>query len=432
MTPTTSGAAGHEAASAAGSLAASAVDPAADEVRPVVRQRAAQRKRRRRRVMIAQTTFTLLAVFVLVALLALGWRSAMRITGGRDEIVTDPDAPGYVAEVRPTSVTLVAVTGDGGELITMLMVISDPGASGITAVPFSPHTTLWDFEDAGPESAIGVFADGGMDVLRLRLGADLTFGSTESLIVPGSALVDIASPGGPLVVQLADDVFEGQPGSEASDISLRYPSGELEIPPEEIDDFLAFTGYREPDPNRALRSAAVWEALAERVEGPPPPGDVSGAEGGEDVEEFEELLYRFRTEGADYQIAPMAPVPLDVQPPVTIYRVDTQAMPAWVQSHVPFPVSAFPGQLATVAVLDGAGVDGVVRSVAPQIVGAGAEIALTGNAESFDVADSRVEFNRPEARGAAEDIAAALGLSATQGERADVDVTVVVGKDLVA
>ena len=63
--------------------------------------------------------------------------------------------------------------------------------------------------------------------------------------------------------------------------------------------------------------------------------------------------------------------------------------------------------------------------------GANGEIAYTGNAESFEVSTSRVEFSNEEARPAAEQIAAALGLSATLDPEAatNVDVVVVVGAD---
>src|SRR5690606_33209178 len=96
----------------------SGTPPGTTEVRPVGRRRVAQRRRGLRRLTLAQAGFTLLAAAVLAGLVLLGWRSAMRITGGRDEVVTDPTAPGYVAEVLPTAVTLVAVTGDAGELIS--------------------------------------------------------------------------------------------------------------------------------------------------------------------------------------------------------------------------------------------------------------------------------------------------------------------------
>lgn len=401
--------------------------PATPEVRPVVRQRLAQRKRRRRRTMAVQVAFTVIALVVAVALVWTGWRSTLRITGGRNELVTDPAAPGYVAEVRSTPVSLVAVTGDAGELITLLMVISDPGTKAATAVPISPLLTLWEFEGSPPANARTIFQDGRIDVLRLRLGAELGFGATDTMVVPGSALVRLAARSGAVTLSLPDDVFEGAADSQPEDTTIRYPAGELQLEPDQVDDFLAFDGYREPEPNRALRSGELWSALLDRADG------VTAEDlGGSDLQGFVELLELLGADDTTVQIAPTSQVVVPVVPPLTLYRIDADAMKDWAARHVPFPTAAYPGQRATVAVLDGTGQDGAIRSVAPRIVDADGEIALTGNAEGFDLATSRVEYQRPEAKSAAEDIASALGVPAARADdaRSDVDVTVVVGKDL--
>jgi hypothetical protein len=112
--------------------------------------------------------------------------------------------------------------------------------------------------------------------------------------------------------------------------------------------------------------------------------------------------------------------------------VDEAAMKSWVPSYVPYPTSAFPGQRASVNVLNGTTNPDAIRAVAPKVVAAGGEISLTGNADSFDIATSTVQYSTPEAKAAAEAIAAELGLTATASTDAteSVDVTVVVGKDL--
>ncbi|HLU43113.1 MAG TPA: LytR C-terminal domain-containing protein [Microthrixaceae bacterium] len=406
--------------------------PGTTEVRPVVRRRVAHRRRRLRRLTLAQAGFTLIAAVVLVALVWVGWRSAMRITGGRDELVTDPAAPGYVGEVLPTDVTLLAVTGDGGELISMLVLVDDEGASGLTAVPMSPHLVLAGFEDGPAEAASSVFADGGIDVLQLRLGADLGFGSTDALVVPGAVLVELVRSVGPLTVHLADDVFEAPVDADPEDATLRYPAGEAVLEPEVVDDFLALSGYRELDPNRALRAGALWTAMLDAFSEGVPPVTPFGDAG--DPERLATLLEAMATQRPEFRSIPMTPMQLSADPPVTLHRIDTEAMADWVASHVPFPSAAFPGQFATTAVLDGTGTEGAVRTVAPRVVRAGAQILLSGNADAFDVESTRVEYSREEVRPAAERIAEALGAEvvSVEGGRPDVDVTVVVGKDLLA
>src|SRR4051794_6255905 len=94
-----------------GESAAADAGGADGDIRPVVRQRVATRKKRRRRAVAVQTVLTVVSVVLLVGLGLVGYRSTLKITGGRESEVTDPAAPDYVAEVRPTSVRLVAVTG---------------------------------------------------------------------------------------------------------------------------------------------------------------------------------------------------------------------------------------------------------------------------------------------------------------------------------
>src|SRR5690606_3730235 len=138
----------------------------------------------------------------------------------------------------------------------------------------------------------------------------------------------------------------------------------------------------EPDPNRALRAAAVWRAMLDAFDAGVPAVAPFGEEG--DPERLAALLEVMATQQASFGSVPMTPVQLSEDPPITLHRVDTASMGTWVSTHVPFPSAAFPGQFATTAVLDGTGTEGAVRSVAPRVVGAGAQILLSGNADSFD------------------------------------------------
>jgi hypothetical protein len=397
-------------------------------IRPVVRQRQIERRRSRRRkqVLAVQAGLTALFVVALLALGLVGWRSAMRITGGSATVVTDPDAPGYVAPAKPTDVLLVAFEGEpteqGAQLATMLLVIEAAGTT--TLVPVPSLTTLWEFEGAEPETAAAVFASGGIDVLRLRLGAELTFGTTEAITAPVGLIDDLAAAAGPITVALPDDVLEG---TSAEDATVRYAAGPLVLEPGQVGEFMSFYGLNESESNRALRLELAWEALADGLAASP---SGSVAADGDDQERVAEVFES--TEGElRFDLVPMSGLQLYVNPPVVLYTIDQEAMPAWVAAEVPFPVSAFPGQRARVELLNGTPDAAALQSVAPEIVSAGGEITFTGNAESFDVAASRVEYTSPDAASAAEEIAAALGVSATRSDDsvAEVDVVVVVGTD---
>jgi hypothetical protein len=436
-------------------------EPATDDViRPVVRQRSAQKRRKRRRmVVIAQGVVTAVFVIVLIGLAYAGWNAALRITGGDSNEVTDPAAPGYVAAAKPTSVTLIAFTGDAvptpttttvaadgsagdpgqaassatpstdatvPSLATMLLVIERSGDAGRTLVPIPAVTTLWDFEDSGPDSAANIFASGGIDVLRLRLGADLSFGSTAAVSAPVSMIGDLAAAVGPVTISLPDDVLQG---TSEEDASVKYAAGQLTLEPGQVAEFMSFFGLGESESNRALRQQLVWEAMitASAQSGT----ELSLPADGDDAMAAAEVLSGAATADTRFDLVPLLAVPLNVTPPVTLYRIDQMAMPTWVASEVPFPISAFPGQRARVELLNGTTEPAALQSVAPKVVGANGEISFTGNAESFEVATSRVEYSSDEAQVAAEQIATALGLTATRNPDAasNVDVVVVVGAD---
>ena len=398
---------------------------------------------------------TALFVVALVALAWAGWSAALRITGGSNDKVTDPDAPGYVAAVKPTSVTLLAFTSNAppapgsvapptseeGHHLTGMLLVVDRGDGSRTISPIPAFTTLWEFEGAQPASAAEVFADGGIDVLRLRLGTDLSFGTTAALTVPTSVIGDLAAGTGAVTIELAD-VLEG---TSDDDAAVRYPSGELTLEPDEIAEFLSFYGFRDSESNRALRQELVWKALlgeagaGEQVSGTgsPSTGAESDDEARPDDEDLAaaiELLDEVRADGgAQFSVVPMLAVPLNVSPPVTLYRIDQMSMPSWVAAEVPFPISAFPGQRARVELLNGTDDPAALQTVAPTVVGANGEVAFTGNAESFEVSRTRVEWAREDARVAAEQIATALGVTATavstEVDTTNVDVVVVIGAD---
>jgi hypothetical protein len=129
---------------------------------------------------------------------------------------------------------------------------------------------------------------------------------------------------------------------------------------------------------------------------------------------------------------PTKEVVLYTTPPVMLNQIDDLALPSWVGEFVPFPVSAYPGQRATVSMLNGTTDKRLSNLVAPKVVAGGGQIALAGNAASFDMTTSTVEYTETGSKAAAEAIAQQLGLPATLGAdpNSNVDVTVTMGQDL--
>ena len=113
---------------------------------------------------------------------------------------------------------------------------------------------------------------------------------------------------------------------------------------------------------------------------------------------------------------------------------DSAALPTYVARVVPFPTSATPGQRARVELLNGTTKDDAALLAAPKVVAAGGEISLLGNASSFDVATTTVQYMAPEAKDAADAIAKTLGVSATAAtsQSGGIDVRVTIGRDRTA
>lgn len=405
--------------------------PEAPDGPPVVVRRQGRRRREQRRLLAVQVVVTLLCVALLAGLGLLGYRNVLKITGGTStEKVTDPSLPGYTAEVRPTPVDLVAFTAPDGRLAALTMFVGGPGGKGGTVIPVPSTLTLWEYEGAPPAAAFEVFADGGIDALRVRLGAELTFGLTGTATVPTSALRVLAESAGPVTIDLGDDVREGTTDQNQK---IRYPAGSLTLDAAGVEEFLSFSGYREPEGNRVLRSQLVWEQLLDRLR---TSGDGTvpdlGASAGQGEPSFADVLSTVLRGKVGVEALPLERIPLKNAQKVVLYRVDTRAMPKWVPEVVPFPSSAFPGQRAAVRLLRGTPRPEDLQAVSSKVVEGGGEITTVGNASSFDVATSAVRFEQPDARPAAARIARLLGLTVSRATAplGGVDVEVVVGKDL--
>lgn len=395
----------------------------------VVRASARQKRKRRRnrKLTVLATLLTIVFAASLITLVYAGWRSTLRVTGGRDQLVTNPAAPGYTAEAMPTPVQMVAVTSGDGHLDSILLLTKGNEGSPVTVVPITPSLTAWDFEEAGPMTLADLFVGGGIDVLALRLGVDLTFGVTSFVDVPFATFEPLLAQIGDITIDLADNVYGLD---ENGNKFIKYGAGTLTLKPGEVAEFLSFSGFMEVELSRAMRSRSVWTQILDKVVESKtsltlPDATVHGAP----------LLAELRGAGDksfQMELLPTKEIPLYVSPPTVLDRVDADSMPAWVTQFVPFPTSAYPGQRWVVSLLNGTTDKNAIRSLAPRVVSAGGSIGLTGNAESFDIAKSKVEYTNEGAKAAAEKVAAQFGVTPTKVELmpSGIDVTVIVGKDL--
>jgi hypothetical protein len=365
----------------------------------------------------------LLFLVALGVLGVIGYRSSLKITGGTPA-VTDPAAPGYVAEVEPTPVELLAVQDAAGKLAAALIVVTDAGGTGGTVISV-PAQLFVPAVDAAPQANLAdIYAAGGVESLRNRLGTGLGFGFTEAVDVPASEVAALAGLVGPITFENFENLspapkLTDPPADPAAD-AVTYRAGQVTLPPEQVVDFIGFEGRGELVDNRGIRQQQVWKTLVDGLKGKDTTstgalGVAIAAVSVGDVR-FEQLPVATRPE------------------PNSIFVVtvpDAAALPAFTARTIAAPVSAYPGQRARTRILNGTSTPTATSPVGPKVVEAGGMISSVGNAESFDVSITRVEFVSPAAQPTAAAIAAELGVQATQATTtpAGADIIVVVGAD---
>lgn len=391
----------------------------------VVRRRRIQS--RQKRMTLWQVGISLVFVALLVGLGVVGYRSSLRIGGGTSERVTDPQAPGYVAEPQATPVDLYALNTDDGALAGALMVVPDASGKGGTAVPIPPSLVVPEYEGSPPKFITDLYAEGGLEGLQDRMGVGLQFkiGSAES--VPAAALAQLAG-GSPITIENVDNLTERSPdGTE----TVRYPAGELTLQPEEIAGFLAFQGADDPAPNQALRAQAVWEQLFERAKG----ADLKNLPGGDASESstspgFGPAIESLVGGDLSYDSVPLAKVPVP-DSYLVAWMPDPGSLNDFVARVVPLPRSPAPGVRTPVRLLNGTKADTAVPAAVPLVVSSGGEVILVGNADSFDVSTTTVEYADEAAATVADAIAKALGVRATStdSDLQGAEVNVVLGTD---
>lgn len=411
--------------------AASSLPPRAEAV---VRRRRVEA--RQRRVTKWQAASTGLFLVLLVVLVFFGYRAALEIGGGSDTRITDPEAPGYLADPVPTPVDAYVVLGDEGLYASSLLVVPDGSGEGGTVVPIGTILAIGDPQstEKDPVSFIrDIYDRGGMDAYRTEMGNALGFSIGSVHEVPEAVLEELAA-GEPVDVENPDPLIT--PGTGEGVGEVRYPSGTLTIPPSDIAEFLAFEGADEPAPNQQLRVSQVWEQLIDRA-GENPVDDLpeNGSTEGADSPGFGEAVEILTAGEVTFDSVPLYRQPLPGNIIVVAWMVDTQYLDDFVARVVPLPVSPTPGRRTATAILNGTNDAEAVSAAVPRVVAGGGEVSLVGNAQSFDVGSTTVEYLYPDVRESAERIAAELGVEPSEGsppedpEFQGISVKVVLGSD---
>lgn len=362
--------------------------------------------------------WTVVALVALSALAIEGVRTARSMRGGATtEVISDPDAPGFIATVDPTPVHLVALTTANDELSCVMVLV--PATRGGTMV-WTLGELVMDV-DGQPKSLAELYGTGGMDAAKAELERALSFGVTDVTILGPDQLAEIAGPVLPLTVDNPDRVRIDAGGRRTE----RFPSGEISLDDKDLFDFVTVKGAGEAPENRSTRVDVAFGALTSALGDTERSSSTVTTDAGVDLAEVLAGLGRGQL---DFVVLPSVRQSFSTS---YMYRPDPDAIATSLAGVVQFPVSAFPGQRPRVRVLNGTRETGAAQAVAPQLAAAGSEVVVIGNADSFDAARTTVVYSDPAFDEVAQRIAEGLGV---QPQRLDevsdaADIDVVLGPD---
>jgi hypothetical protein len=405
-------------------------DPSPEEPEGAVGVRTARRRQRerakRRRVAFA-VTIGLLAVSIPV-LGYIGVQALLDSRGGRlVQATLAPDEPGYEAIVEPTPTALV-VQLDQGRLsgLTVLSLTSPDGGGAVLFVPIEtltdPSTQAYGFDRLRTAYELT-----GLDGVRNALGLTLNMSFSDAAQVDAAQLATLVGPTAPLRFENPDDLR----GEDANGERIRFEGGPIELPADQVGQYLALRPEGESDLNRMIRHQLVWQAWLGAVAAAPDPAAAVPGEGGSGLGHF---IRRLAAGPVVYETLPVSEV--TAADGSTAFQPATGELPDLVARLVPLPTAASPGSRVRVRILDGAQNPAAVQDVIRTLVPAAAQIVVVGNADRFTYAATEVRYDPQageaalrlnhflnEALGVGEPRAMSFGTDAF-------DVTVVIGRDL--
>ncbi len=363
-------------------------------------------------------------VVVVVALVGLvvarvGIDALLDSTDGQTiDATAAPDEPGFEAIAEPTPIMAVATEAEGGELSSVAVLALSASDRGSVLV--LPPDTIVNDGSAAPTVLLSAYRGGGADALGEALDRLLGFDAGEVLVLDERGWEQAVAPVAPFEVQLVDDVVVDVDGVP----EVRWQAGVNVLAADEMADALDARVAGESDLVRMGRVEQIWTGWIAAV-----------ADGGDDAiaGEREVGLGRFvlglAAGEAGFTTPPMVVAGLP-DGGGELYALEAEGSAPLLLAAVPFPRSAFPGQRLRLQVLDGTGTPGAALAAAETLVAAGAEVATIGNADRFDVEETRLVYHRAEDLERVEAMRDALGggvVALVAEEEPAVDVTVIIG-----
>jgi hypothetical protein len=351
-------------------------------------------------------------------LAAVGWARVRASTPG--EYVDPslrPEEPGYQAVVTPTPTLLVVQRSADDDLVgvTVLALRSGDEGGSVIVMPVATRARMGD-QDVTLAAA---YADGGLDAVARAAGEVLDVDVGTPVELDDGALSSLVEPVAPLSLELERDVGYWQ-------------AGQVQLAASQAGAFLSARRDDENELGRLPRQEAFWQAWLDELT-----GRGGDAIPGEDDTGLGRFLHGLTSGPLEVTSLPVAP---EANAAAEAFVANPDMVAAFVADNVPYPRESSPGGRVRLRLLNGTGQRDLTVQVVPLLVAAGGEIALSGNADSFDVARTQVLYGSERQRDQAEALRDALGFgvveasgvaeTAVPGDESErIDVTVILGAD---
>ena len=377
--------------------------------------------------------FVAVEAVLLAAIPVLGWvgfQTVLDTTEGQAvDPELDPNEPGYEAFLEPTPVALTAgVDGDGALSWVTVVSLGGPAEEG-GAVLFVPPATRTRLPDLGSVTIAEAWVEDGQTGLANATGEVLGAGFSEVVVLEPARVVELLAPASPLPLVINDEL----PG---------FYAGDRDLSADEVADLLGLRVEGESDLARLARHEDIWRSWLAAVAASTDPDVVPG--------ERSSGMGRY-VRGLAAGAVSFDTIPVDaIEPPEDDddddddedevpeeFEANEDAVHALVADRIPFPVAPRPGERLRVRVLDGVGVDGLALRAARDIVRAGGQVTVIGNADRFDAETSRFVYFDANLTAEVQEVAEGFGIDDIQRNDGPnpndlVDLTVVVGRDVAA
>ena len=239
-------------------------------------------------------------------------------------------------------------------------------------------------------------------------------------------LAAFVAPAAPLTIDNPDRLVQVD---SAGRTNVVFAAGSLTLQAADVAQYLSLRNPQESDLNRLARHQLVWQAWLAAVKASSNPNVVPG-ETGSGLGRYVRGLARGNVK--------MATLPVTSKPDAKTGEETLVADPAQVtqlmQSFVPLPTPANPGDRVRVRLLSGVGPVDVNKLLSSALVTADSQVTIVGNADRFDYATTKIVYYDDVFAGAASDLQQLLGVGqATKNTTSadSEDVTIIIGKDFI-